>query len=540
MFAIAWQYLTGRAVATDPSDRQKAEWPPHPDRVFQALIAAWGGHGEAEPERQSLTWLAGLGAPMISAPEMSQTTNNDGAIINATQRVTKGAAPKTYVPVNDLSIDLKDEDDFNRKVEQAAKNAEKKDKDLVVAAASRAAGMIKSGLDMFPNRPARAERYFPSTVVGDATCALIWSDAEPSSEQRIAMTELCRAVTHIGHSSSLVRMWVAAPDEALPPSTWEPVADGRRAEIHLRVQDAGRVETLTQAFVSAVEFCKKRPGAPVPMPPRAPWQGYATALAAETPRGHFDHRLIILRRTGGDRIGLVQTLALTTALRDTLNRHATDVIRPLVSGHATDGAPSELPHLAIIPLPFVGSEHADGHVLGFALALPRDLPADHEEELWQALADAADKETSVVRVVAGSAGAVDLQWEDRPAPPQALRATRWCGPSTTWASVTPIVLDRSPPKRHADHDAWSKEQIILACTRQGLPIPIEIAILGTSAFTGAPPARAMPPWLRKDGTRRWHLHVRLIFPTTVVGPLLLGAGRYRGYGFCAPHAGDVL
>lgn len=501
MFAIAWQYLTGRAVATDPSDRQKAEWPPHPDRVFQALIAAWGGTGTADIGRSALTWLASLGMPNVVAPMVAE----EGRLLGS----LPGSAPKIYVPVND--IDGPQRGDYGDKA-----------------------------LALMPAHRLRKERYFPSTVVGDATCALIWSDAEPSSEQRIAMTELCRAVTHIGHSSSLVRMWVAAPDEALPPSTWEPVADGRRAEIHLRVQDAGRVETLTQAFVSAVEFCKKRPGAPVPMPPRAPWQGYATALAAETPRGHFDHRLIILRRTGGDRIGLVQTLALTTALRDTLNRHATDVIRPLVSGHATDGAPSELPHLAIIPLPFVGSEHADGHVLGFALALPRDLPADHEEELWQALADAADKETSVVRVVAGSAGAVDLQWEDRPAPPQALRATRWCGPSTTWASVTPIVLDRSPPKRHADHDAWSKEQIILACTRQGLPIPIEIAILGTSAFTGAPPARAMPPWLRKDGTRRWHLHVRLIFPTTVVGPLLLGAGRYRGYGFCAPHAGDVL
>ena len=32
--AIAWEYLTGYAVATDPSTRDRAEWPPHPARVF--------------------------------------------------------------------------------------------------------------------------------------------------------------------------------------------------------------------------------------------------------------------------------------------------------------------------------------------------------------------------------------------------------------------------------------------------------------------------------------------------------------------------
>ena len=38
---IAWEYLTGYAVATDPTSRDRAEWPPHPARVFMALAAAW-------------------------------------------------------------------------------------------------------------------------------------------------------------------------------------------------------------------------------------------------------------------------------------------------------------------------------------------------------------------------------------------------------------------------------------------------------------------------------------------------------------------
>lgn len=489
MLALAWQYLTGRAVATDPTDRQAAEWPPHPDRVFQALVAAWGGTGSAEPHRTALEWLAAQGAPHLAAP-----TQDDA------QGVWPGAAPKTYVPVNDV---------------EGPKRGEYSD------------------LALLPAHRTRKERYFPSTVTGDHCCALIWPDATPSPEHQAHLAELCQAVTSIGHSSSLVRMWLT---KAPPAATWAPAAD-RDSHLHLRVPDSQRVATLVAAYQWAAAQCAARPGSPVPLPPRALWQGYAPALPAGTAQGVFGNRMLILRRSGGDRIGLVQTLAMATALRDTLNRHAADAIRPLVSGHAVDGAPLEQPHLAILPLAFVGDQHADGHVLGFALALPRDLDADAEDGLWQALAAAVDAETDCIQVIAGRAGAIALEPEQRPAPPKNLRADRWCRPSTSWSTVTPLVLDRQPPRRHADHDAWTVEQISLACIRQGLPAPSEVAILGVSRLIGAPPARAMPAWVRKDGTRRWHTHAHLTFPVPIAGPLVLGAGRYRGYGFCAPVAG---
>lgn len=491
MLAIAWQYLTGRAVATDPTDRQAAEWPPHPDRVFQALVAAWAGTGSASPQREALEWLADRGAPRITAPQLDDP-----------QGVWPGASPKTYVPVNDI---------------EGPRRGEYPD------------------LGLLPAHRMRKERYFPATVTSDHQCALIWPDATPTTEQRTHLADLCREVTSIGHSSSLVRIWLT---DAPPEATWAPAAD-REAEMHLRVPDPQRLETLVAAYQQAEAQCAARHGSPVPLPPRAPWQGYARAVPAGTALGAFARRLIILRRSGGDRIGLVQTLALSTALRDTLNRHAPDTIRPLVSGHAADGAALEQPHLAILPLAFVGDEHADGHVLGFALALPRDLSADDEEAVWQALAAAVDAETAAIQIVAGKAGAIALVPEQRPVPPKNLRADRWCRPSTAWSTVTPIVLDRQPPRRHADHDAWTAEQITQSCLRQGLPAPSEVAILGTSRLTGAPHARAMPTWLRKDGTRRWHTHAHLTFPVPVAGPLLLGAGRYRGYGLCAPIAGGA-
>lgn len=49
-----------------------------------------------------------------------------------------------------------------------------------------------------------------------------------------------------------------------------------------------------------------------------------------------------------------------------------------------------------------------------------------------------------------------------------------------------------------------------------------------------PPAPSFPRLPRKDGSLCRHAHAILVFAERVVGPLLLGAGRYRGYGLCRP------
>jgi len=68
MFALGIDFITGVAVMTDAASREKAEWPPHPARVFMALVAA---HYETKPlpedgaaaeqawarERDALEWL---------------------------------------------------------------------------------------------------------------------------------------------------------------------------------------------------------------------------------------------------------------------------------------------------------------------------------------------------------------------------------------------------------------------------------------------------------------------------------------------------
>jgi CRISPR-associated protein Csb2 len=56
-----------------------------------------------------------------------------------------------------------------------------------------------------------------------------------------------------------------------------------------------------------------------------------------------------------------------------------------------------------------------------------------------------------------------------------------------------------------------------------------------SMFIGCPTARSFPNLQRKAGGNIRHTHAIITFKEPVIGPVLLGAGRYRGYGLCRPQ-----
>jgi CRISPR-associated protein Csb2 len=92
MFVLEIEFLTGRYVSQQYDDRQTAEWPPHPARVFSALVAV---HYEDPPsgeevrgEREALEWLAGQPAPSIYASEAARRHVLD-----------------VFVPTNDKSVE---------------------------------------------------------------------------------------------------------------------------------------------------------------------------------------------------------------------------------------------------------------------------------------------------------------------------------------------------------------------------------------------------------------------------------------------------
>ena len=84
MIAIGIRHLNGWSMAADSADRNRPEWPPHPDRIFMALAAAHFETGGDVSEQAALHWLERQAAPNMWASE-------------ATHRYTTTA----YVPVND-------------------------------------------------------------------------------------------------------------------------------------------------------------------------------------------------------------------------------------------------------------------------------------------------------------------------------------------------------------------------------------------------------------------------------------------------------
>lgn len=548
MFSLGIDFITGVAVMTDSASREKAEWPPHPARVFMALVAA---HYETKPlpedghdaqtawdrERSALEWLEAQGAPEMSWPDASPRD-----------------VVKIYVPVNDAAV---------------PQNPAK------VKAAE-----FRSALGVMPDQRSRQERTFPSVHVGGEDSRrhvyLRWTAAEPTPDTRSALDGLAKKVTRIGHSSSLAIVWVSEGQNhsalVYEPSLKAPKTRGMQLRIPApgllaeldHCFNAGEVDAffeLSEAISSgkgkakeqAKEAFEKRFGfewskgasAPArlrPMPARTAHYYRVGEPALPVVPSSFDPELLVLTKQEGPALGLESTSALTAALRGYLLQGA-EAKPEWFTGHGAPGQPSTGGHMALFPLAYVGAEYADGHVMGLAIAFPRIVPAMERALCLRGRLFGRAGEDLEPELQMGSLGTWTLRREDRSAPPLALRPPTWSGSSSVWASVTPVVLDR-----HPKHDArtertqWRDEVaagIVQSCERQGLPRPELVDVDKTSWHRGAPRARPGPggmPWLPgKEGSApRQQIHVLIQFPCEVQGPLLLGAGRFRGYGLCKP------
>ena len=481
MLILKWEYLMGKSVAAQWGDRSCLEWPPHPDRVFQALVAAWGEIGCRTDQRNALTWLECQPPPHLSDPGFHPCSDRP-----------------VYVPVNDIE------------------------------ASARTKKYADKMMELLPNNRSKAKRHFPACAVSGA-CALIWPEATPDTSVLSSLRELCANVTHVGHSSSLVRMWIA---DDTANATHAP-SDDHSCDLRLRVPSSGRLEALIHAYADGGENWK-RPPAPLQQPYVCVSDGKAPPV-----QGVLDNDWIIYRIVDGTRFNLAQTLAVADAFRKRLiaaaERSGLPDAKALLSGHAADGAALTTPHATFTPLGFVDHEHADGHLMGLAVILPRGLSFEARDACLAALAESEDPESGAIKLSFTSGDRLTFVREDREVPPTTLQALTWCKPSDTWATATPIALDRMPSRRQGLTDGWAADQVAKACVRIGLPIPFEVTVLPVSRLVGAPSCKTFPPLLRRaDHAPRWHVHAEILFPQKVRGPILLGAGRFRGYGLCRP------
>src|SRR5438128_3582322 len=158
MFALAVELLTGRYVATAFNDRDRAEWPPHPARLYSALAATHFEDPNPD-ERAALEWLERQGPPSLVASEAFERQVHT-----------------VFVPVNDKAAE--------------------------------------------PERRVRQARTFPSVTPEKPRAILVWPNAAPTRELLETLDRLASRVVRLGHSSSLVSVRVLE-EEVVEPN-WRP------------------------------------------------------------------------------------------------------------------------------------------------------------------------------------------------------------------------------------------------------------------------------------------------------------------------------
>lgn len=555
MFGLVIELLAGRYAATAYNDRDRVEWPPDPARLFSALVATWGGGdplGEAGgAERAALEWLEQLPPPDVLA---------DALEMAGIRKVVP-----VFVPVNDAS-QIAEVDRSKLEAAQIAMAAATETKALAraqkeldkirakfaadtakaIASPTKFSKDPRAGLEVLPEHRGKQPRTFPTAAPATPRFAFIWRDAVASVETMAAIERLLGQLVRIGHSSSQVRATLARDADLAElrarVCVYRP--DDRDGELVLRWVASGQLVRLCRAYD------QHRETEPRVLPAQfVRYTSRSESVRRVATRSVFSDDCVTFARVEGPRLPITSVAGVARQFRRALMSHADEPIHTMLSGHRTDGAPSDHPHAAIVPLPVVIGPHADGALIGIAVILPRDCEADARRAVLRAIGryeqayrDDSAADTPEIRLDLGDAGDLWLRrvaWSDERV---TLDPRTWTRSSYRWATATPIALDRNPgdlhdqnPERRRAAYEEARATVVDAVRRIGLPDPNEVDLLRSCVLPGTAKPRNYPRFpSSRDRTQRVLVHARLMFGELVRGPVLVGAGRYHGLGLCLP------
>lgn len=345
----------------------------------------------------------------------------------------------------------------------------------------------------------RVVRSFPTSIPGDAPVWFIWNVDE--NPHRAALHRLACEMQYLGSSRSPVCCDLVddPPEPMLAPAR----SGGGRA---LRVARSG----FTQALIAA------RHTYPPAITPS--FVAYDTAEQLEPQQTEDAGPFADLLMRALDKrfpLTILHAAALTRALREAVLSRAGDDAPAVLHGHGCN------PHVAFLALANVGNTHADGRLLGVAVAIPRGAtPAERS-----AIVGAVESVDALHNVGVGG------PWTLHPAAERSIRTldpARWIGPACRWQTATPVILDRYPKR----HEPAAVETAIRATIRHaGLPDPVTVSCSPIPSQAAAVPGPAYTGNGLPGGLR---LHVDMRFSQPLRGPVLAGRGRYFGVGLFVP------
>ena len=551
-FAIEVNFLTGRYVATSYNNRRRGEWPPHPARLFSALVAAWAEVERPDPrERRALEWIEEQDAPEIAASEAVPRRSvshfvpvNDSSIISRTLQERRAREISDLVDrIHDRLVASRG--NVTKEIFRLERKLLKR-RDLSSTVSHEGRTSEDSAQAMLPEGRGKQERQFPCMVPESPRVTYIW-DVHPGEDTNQVLDQLLSRVARLGHSSSLVACRVA-PDP--PVSTFVVATNG--GGISIRTVGRGQLAELERRYAHHQGVRPRSlPFSSVRYRP-AKIEALEPVLEPNT-CGEW----IVFEFVRSSRFfPTTRCVELAKAMRNAILAYAQDPIPEGVSGHRADGTASLLPHTAIVPLPFAGFSHADGRLVGLAVSVPNEMDSSSrvalyraigiwERTVWQESGDSCGPLTLTL----GRQGTIRLARVVGTAELVSLRPSLWCRRSRHWVSVMPIALPQHPGSltrgtAAARGKAWTRAEaaVRLACTHVGLPRPSTVALSLDPCIVGGRKAVQFPAF-RQAGpagkpVRRQLVHASLRFDNMVRGPFMLGAGRFLGLGLMYPMFED--
>jgi CRISPR-associated protein Csb2 len=474
-------YYHGRTDGDEP------EWPPSPLRVFQALVAAaatrWRTSQFLEYAAPSLYWLERHNAPSIVAPV--------GRPANVKYRL--------YVP-----------DNVGDKV------------------AKSWAGGRKANIADY-----RTEKDVRPTLLHEEAVYYIFPLSDDGCPFIDVLRAAARSITHLGWGVDMVAGDAAIISEEevaqLSGERWRATAD--MSATGYRVPIEGTLDALMnrhRAFLDRIG-----PDGFNPVPPLSAFHVVCYRRATEPSQRQFavfgiskpdvsGWRLFDTTRRTRDVAGMVRHAVADMARQQSWSDEQVNVF---VHGKTPDGlrpasgekSPDRFQYL---PLPTIN--YALGRVESIRRVLIAAPTHCREQIAWakRTLAGAELKNdygetVAVLTFLPGS------DWVVK----------QYIGEANTWSTVTPVVLPG-----HDDRDPMKADKLLRTAFAQAgyekeLMNQTELEWRRVGFRAGVDLASRYPPPENLSNRPRYHVRVR--FPHPIPGPLVVGGGRFRGFGLFA-------
>lgn len=477
MLTLEIEFLTGVCFAAkaQSSPSEEPDWPPQPDRMFSALVAAWGARGEQTQEKAALEWLEQQPAPAIHASEASP------------RRVGT-----VFVPPGDG----------------------------------------KGNISVLPEHRRRQARFFPAAIPERPLIRFQWTVA-PEDDALGALQALAKDVAYVGHSASVVRcqfvldpmaepeLKVQAPERSVYPGRMVELQETyRRGDRPQRGQtvsgwsDDQEMKTPASVFSDQWILLDDQGGDCPDL------RGIAVVARRlrDALMSHYEHSPIpeVLSGHHADGSPLTSPHIAIVPLADVGAQYSSGRLMgvALVLPREVD-----VQRLNAERAWLAGFEDPDG-------GIERWRTFDGAVAAIQDLKLGAAGVWPIRRVLETSKKSLEPARYNRP-------AARWT--TVTPIALDRYPKGKTPEEREEEMCAT----VAASCVNIGLPEPREVRLYKHASVRGAPsayPSGKAPAWTRwalpDSLANRMLTHAVIEFREPVRGPVILGAGRFAGLGLC--------